>query len=145
MNNKTYGLTVTSIRKYGFKKALEVFDKYEHKCSVCGDDNYLAIHHIDGNGRHNEEKGIPTKDDISNLQLICRKCHGSLHSKQYWAKTAEPRGGYLYKDRIKEYQKEYWQTDKYKEYQKKYRQTDKYKEAQKKYRQLKKQRSNYDN
>ena len=138
MNNKTYGLTVTSIRKYGFKKALEVFDKYEHKCSVCGDDNYLAIHHVDGNGSHNEEKGIPTNDDISNLQLICRKCHGSIHGKQYWSKIAELRGGYLWKDRVKEYEKEYRQTDKNKEWRKKYWQSEKYKEYRKKYYQLKK-------
>jgi hypothetical protein len=132
MENK-YGLTVTSIQKYGFEKALKVFEKYNHKCSVCGSSDYLAIHHIDGKGSHYKEKCLEPNDSLDNLQLICRRCHGSMHAKEYWAKSAENRGGYLWKGKEKEYNikkhREWREKNrkKYTEYQRKYYQEHKLK------------------
>ena len=117
MKNNKYGLTVTSIQKYGFEKAVQIWERYDRKCSVCGSPDYLAVHHIDGSGNTDHRN-----DDIDNLQLICQSCHMSLHSSEYWAKQAEKRGGYLHKGR----EKEYYKTKEYREwraaYMKKYRQ-----------------------
>jgi hypothetical protein len=96
MVNKKYGLR--QIGKYGFKLCLEVYNKFNHRCSICANENKLAIHHIDNSGQSKNPN-----NNIDNLQLICIKCHVSLHSKQYWAKEAEKRGGYLWKGREKEW------------------------------------------
>jgi len=40
------------------------------KCEVCGSDAY-CIHHLDGS-RDNHE--------LENLAVVCRKCHGILHT-----------------------------------------------------------------
>ena len=94
MIDKRYGISTNQISRYGFKLCLEVYEKDGRKCFVCGSANYLAIHHKDGKGRHVEEQGLPVDNSLDNLQLICRKCHGSLHASEYWAKQAELRGGY---------------------------------------------------
>ena len=64
------------------KIGLVVYDKFERKCSQCGGENDLTIHHLDGNGRNNEESGLPVNNELDNLILICRRCHGSIHGKQ---------------------------------------------------------------
>ena len=107
MINRKYGMGAGQIAKYGFKLCLEVFNKYNGKCSICGDTNYLAIHHIDGKGRNYENEGLIPNNSVDNLELICRRCHCSLHSKKYWGKQAKLRGGYLWKDKEEEYKKNY--------------------------------------
>lgn len=102
MKNNKYGLTVTSIRKYGFKKALEVWEKYDKKCSVCGTGDRLAVHHID----HSGLSRCPN-NELDNLQLICCHCHAELHLKKRWDKKQKEFGGFLRKGREKEYAKEY--------------------------------------
>ena len=78
----TYGLGAGTIARYGFKLALEVYETAERKCDICGEENDLTIHHKDRNGRNNERKGLLANNNINNLQLLCRKCHGSIHGKQ---------------------------------------------------------------
>ena len=77
-----YGIGRRTITTFGLKLALEVYDTSNRKCEICGEENDLTIHHIDGNGRHNQEKGLPMNNDINNLIVLCRKCHGSIHGKQ---------------------------------------------------------------
>jgi hypothetical protein len=45
--------------------------KVSNSCSLCGIDKCLEVHHVDGNWKNNEP---------SNLQVVCRDCHGTLHS-----------------------------------------------------------------
>ena len=77
-----YGIGRRTITTFGLKLALEVYDKANRKCKQCKSEYDLTIHHIDGNGRHNQEKGLPVNNDIMNLVVLCRKCHGSIHGKQ---------------------------------------------------------------
>jgi hypothetical protein len=84
MYKKTYGIGRRTITTYGLRLALEVYDRSERKCEVCGSEYDLTIHHLDGNGRHNAEKGLPMNNDKNNLAVLCRRCHGSLHSREYW-------------------------------------------------------------
>jgi len=39
-------------------------------CKICGSDYRLGVHHIDGN---------PSNEDISNLTVLCVKCHNKIH------------------------------------------------------------------
>ncbi len=87
-----YGLGYATINRFGLKLALLVYDRAERKCELCGNENDLTIHHIDGKGRHNEEKGLPVNNEISNLQVLCRSCHGGLHSKLYWREKKDETG-----------------------------------------------------
>ena len=51
---------------------LKAFDKYEHKCAVCGwneDERILEVHHIDENHSNN---------DINNLCILCPICHRKI-------------------------------------------------------------------
>src|SRR3990172_4380554 len=77
-----YGLGAVTISRYGFKIALFVYDKADRKCEQCGDENDLTIHHLNGEGRHYQEKGGKPDNDIKNLVVWCRSCHGSFHGKQ---------------------------------------------------------------
>ena len=40
-------------------------------CEICGSDQNVDVHHIDGN---------PQNNDLSNLQRLCRKCHYRIHN-----------------------------------------------------------------
>lgn len=82
-----YGIGERTIRTYGLKLALEIYDNADRKCKECGSEYDLTIHHIDGNGRHNQEKGLPMNNDINNLIVLCRKCHGSIHGKEKGKQT----------------------------------------------------------
>ena len=106
--NKTYedklrrehGVSPAQVNKYGFKLTVDVYEKWGKKCSVCGTENRLAIHHIDGSGQTESPN-----NDIFNLQLICISCHMSLHKKEQWKEKIEKQGGYLYYGKEKEYKK----------------------------------------
>lgn len=112
MINKKYGVSAHQISKYGFKLCLEVYEKCNRKCSVCSSEERLAIHHIDGKGQHYEEKGLEPNNDLTNLDLICIRCHGRFHRLKYCEEQAGIRGGYLKKGREKEYEKEKYQRKK---------------------------------
>jgi 5-methylcytosine-specific restriction endonuclease McrA len=77
-----YGIGLGTLRRYGLKIGLAVYDKFKRKCIECGEINDLTIHHLDGSGRNNENKGLPVNNELNNLILICRSCHGSIHGKQ---------------------------------------------------------------
>lgn len=77
-----YGLGIGTIQRYGVKIALLVYDRAQRKCEQCGEENDLTIHHLNGKGRHHQEEGRKPDNDIQNLVVWCRKCHGSFHGKQ---------------------------------------------------------------
>lgn len=77
-----YGFGISTIRRLGLELAIEVYNKAGNKCELCGNKNDLTVHHLDGNGRHNEEKNLLVNNDIDNLQILCRGCHGRIHGKQ---------------------------------------------------------------
>lgn len=151
MTNKKYGMSANQISRYGFKLCLEVYEKYDRKCSECGSEDYLAIHHIDGRGRNYENMGKKPNNSLDNLQLMCRVCHGRLHGSYsgYGLKRNKGQAGERQTDEQRaEYRKRYYQnnkekwekyrgTDRRKEYQKEYskayNKTEKYKEYQKEY------------
>lgn len=116
MINKKYGISAKQIEKYGFKLALEVYEKYNKKCSVCGTQNYLAIHHIDGKGSNYVKLGLKPNNSLDNLQLICRTCHNKIHLKKRWDRQLKEQGGYKFYGREKEYHQSKQFKDKQKEY-----------------------------
>lgn len=106
-NYKFYGLTISQFYRYGIDLILAVYEKYDRKCSLCDETHYLAIHHIDRKGSNYIKKGLKPNNSLENLQLLCRKCHGTIHAKQRWDKQLKKQGGYLQKGRKKEYMEEY--------------------------------------
>lgn len=54
------------------KTRLQRLEIDKHKCTVCGSNKLLHVHHIDGN-THN--------DHIDNLVTICNSCHVRKHWK----------------------------------------------------------------
>jgi len=66
--------------------AIIIYKKYNKKCAYCGQNWDLTIHHLDNQGRNKIKKGLKPNNNINNLILICRKCHGSIHGKQSWSK-----------------------------------------------------------
>lgn len=78
---KKYNLGTGTIKRYGLNLALFIYTRDNRKCKKCGTINDLTIHHLDGKGRHNEEKKLEVNNNPSNLIILCRKCHGSIHSK----------------------------------------------------------------
>jgi hypothetical protein len=62
--------------------ALLVYQKYNGKCAYCEQDWDLTIHHLDNKGRNYLEKGLKPNNNIDNLIVLCRKCHGRIHGKQ---------------------------------------------------------------
>ena len=79
--SKQYNVTVSAISHHSLKIARLVFDKYDRKCNQCGSTERLAIHHIDGKGRNYTNKNMKPNNDINNLELLCIRCHGSIHGK----------------------------------------------------------------
>lgn len=79
-----YGLGSGTIQRYGFRLALKIYEKFDRKCSNCGEENDLTIHHLDNNGRNKLEMGQEQNNSEDNLVIICRRCHGSLHAREYW-------------------------------------------------------------
>lgn len=49
------------------------------KCSECGSDKRLVIHHKDGNGRNKPRK--ERNNNRNNLVVLCQSCHAKLHAK----------------------------------------------------------------
>jgi len=41
------------------------------RCEICSGERELVVHHIDADD---------TNDDLDNLLLVCRTCHGRVHS-----------------------------------------------------------------
>jgi len=68
-------LAVNKRRFSGNRKKVLERDKY--KCQVCGSREKLAIHHVDGIGRHSKRK---INNSLENLIVLCSSCHRGLHA-----------------------------------------------------------------
>lgn len=58
----------------------------EEKCHICGVNENIVVHHIDGNA---------TNDEIGNLLPLCEKCHKKVHGDSavsYSTKIEDLRG-----------------------------------------------------
>lgn len=66
----------------------EVLAKFGNKCAECGSTEHLHIHHIDHKGSN-----VPRdqrNNNLENLQVLCRKCHGRLHGRvEGWSRKHE--------------------------------------------------------
>lgn len=57
----------------------EVYEKYNSQCDLCQTTEHLTIHHIDGRGAYwSKRTGEIINNELSNLQLLCRNCHGAI-------------------------------------------------------------------
>jgi len=64
--NKIYGGKASGTKYYRRKR-----DAVKGDCTICGGDDCLSLHHIDGNHYNNEDY---------NMLKVCRKCHFAIHS-----------------------------------------------------------------
>lgn len=51
------------------------FKRDKCRCAICGDNNELCMHHIDG---YDEKK--PQNNDANKMITLCRKCHSNVHA-----------------------------------------------------------------
>lgn len=80
-----YGVSVKTIERLGLKTVLFVYDRAKRKCEQCGTEFDLTIHHKDRNGRNKLDLHLQQNNSYDNLIVLCRSCHGSIHSKQRWS------------------------------------------------------------
>lgn len=59
-----------------------IYDRAGRKCETCGREDDLTIHHLDYNGKRAKLKGCILNNDVNNLKVLCRSCHGKIHGKQ---------------------------------------------------------------
>lgn len=57
-----------------------VLERDNYKCTLCGSDYILQVHHKDVSGR-NKPKEL-TNNSIENLTTLCVVCHAKLHSSK---------------------------------------------------------------
>jgi len=80
-----YGFGYTAVyRNGGTKNVIAILKRADFKCEECKTEKDLTVHHRDRNGRNNLNKGEKANNSINNLQILCRSCHGKLHSIEYW-------------------------------------------------------------
>ncbi len=80
---RRHGISVTVRDKYGLKEWKQLREviliRDEHRCRHCGAEEYLHIHHRDGD---------PTNDRSDNLITLCERCHSRVHAQNgsYWSR-----------------------------------------------------------
>jgi len=122
-SKEKYGIGYNTIRRFGLKLALFIYDRADRKCEICGSKIDLTIHHKNNKGSNLIKAGHPelVDNDINNLIVLCRSCHGRIHGKEGKGKkhnkgSGRKAGGingtFLRKGREKEYMKEYYQAHK---------------------------------
>ena len=77
-NGKTYYIDE---KRYGGNGAL-AFDRAGCRCQMCGTDENLLIHHNNG-----------YSNTLEDLVILCKGCHGIVHSKEYGGVFGGQRGG----------------------------------------------------
>lgn len=78
-----YGVSVSTLTRYGRKTIEVLFKTREMKCAWCGELEDLTIHHKDNLGINMYKAKLKKKmnNNIDNLEIVCRKCHGGYHAK----------------------------------------------------------------
>lgn len=75
-----YGVPYQTTLKFGLKKTIAVYKKYNKKCAICNSKMVLCVHHKDGVGFGNYKKlNKPVNNLLENLLLVCQKCHMKIH------------------------------------------------------------------
>lgn len=64
-------------KRFGYTR-LEILEIKGVVCSICNSEKDLTVDHIDGNGRNSEKPN----NNINNLRILCRKCHGIIDRKR---------------------------------------------------------------
>lgn len=66
---------------------IKALERDNYKCTICGSDYLLQVHHKDEMGR-NKPKEL-RNNDMSNLITLCAKCHITQHNPvlKRWAKV----------------------------------------------------------
>lgn len=77
---RIYGVPATWFQVLGKDKTLELCERYDYKCFECSTKTDLTIHHKDGLGwaRKSRAKGMGCNNDLDNMIILCRKCHGAM-------------------------------------------------------------------
>jgi 5-methylcytosine-specific restriction endonuclease McrA len=73
------GFSRSTVKRYGENTLKEL--KNDWKCSKCEETSDLTIHHKDRNGINKAKIGEKMNNNIENLEVMCRKCHGGLHNR----------------------------------------------------------------
>ena len=73
--------SLMTLRRIGAQTAVLVYNRANGKCEICNTPNNLTFEHIDGQGRHFLERGLPMNNDPSNLRILCRSCHGRISAR----------------------------------------------------------------
>lgn len=81
---KKYGISVKTIERHGFENALKVYERCKRACVQCGTEFDLTIHHKDHKGRNQMDVKGEVNNDPDNLVILCRSCHGRMHSLERW-------------------------------------------------------------
>ena len=73
---RRHNISVTVRDKYGLKEWKQlrgvILIRDGHRCRICGSEEYLHIHHRDGD---------PTNDRPDNLITLCERCHSRIHAQ----------------------------------------------------------------
>lgn len=80
-----YGVSVKTIERHGLETVMTAYENADRKCSECESEKDLTIHHKDHNGRNKMDSKEPVNNNLDNLTILCRSCHGRLHSIERWA------------------------------------------------------------
>jgi len=75
--SKKLGKCLSTIYRNG---GIEKIKHLGDKCKLCRTKEDLCVHHKDNQGRKNIKQGLKPNNNLNNLQMLCRKCHSSLHA-----------------------------------------------------------------
>lgn len=75
---KTYNIGAGTLGRYGLKLTLAIYNRDNWQCRFCSAKADLTIDHIDRKGRNYENRGLKPNNDINNLRILCRPCHGRI-------------------------------------------------------------------
>jgi hypothetical protein len=70
-------------KEYYKRERKRIMEKLGEKCSICGGEDRLEIHHIKpcglGASRGREARLTDWKRNTGNLQILCHDCHKDWH------------------------------------------------------------------
>lgn len=69
------GVEIRKSRRYQSWRA-KVFKRDSYCCILCGENNGIEAHHLDGFETHKEKRYL-----VSNGITLCKKCHKDFHSR----------------------------------------------------------------
>ena len=73
-SDKSYGLKKVRSFNGEFRRMKPLVHLRDKNCQLCGSEEMLCVHHIDRD---------PENNDLWNLILLCKTCHGSVHVFNY--------------------------------------------------------------